>query len=102
MCNNDAISNLFTDYAVDLEIIDMQDIESVLDAIIKSNHNLEESLTSNDFEMIGKDLRIMFFMSLVPATFKADNSFAMVSSCSICELSCKILAFYTEQTIFGK
>lgn len=53
---NDAISNLFTDYAVDLEIIDMQDIESVLDAIIKSNHNLEESLTSNDFEMIGKDL----------------------------------------------
>ncbi len=53
---NDAISNLFTDYAVDLEIIDMQDIESVIDAILKSNHNLEESLTSNNFEMIGKDL----------------------------------------------
>lgn len=53
---NDAISNLFTDYAVDLEIVDMQDINSVIDAIIKSNGNLEESLTSNDFEMIGKDL----------------------------------------------
>lgn len=53
---DDAISNLFTDYAVDLEIIDMQDIESVIDALIKANGNLEESLTSNDFEMIGKDL----------------------------------------------
>ncbi len=53
---NDAISNLFTDYAVDLEIIDRQDISSVIDAIIKSKHNLNESLNSNDFEMIGKDL----------------------------------------------
>ncbi len=53
---NDAISNLFTDYAVDLEIVDMQDVNSVIDAIIKSNENLNESLNSNDFEMIGKDL----------------------------------------------
>lgn len=53
---NDAISNLFTDYAVDLEIVDVQDMESMIDAIIKSNHNLEESLESSDFEMIGKDL----------------------------------------------
>lgn len=53
---NDAISNLFTDYAVDLEIVDMQDMDSVVDAIIKSNQNLNESLNSNDFEMIGKDL----------------------------------------------
>ena len=51
-----AISNLFTDYAVDLEIIDMQDLESVIDAIIRSNENLSGSLSSNDFEMIGKDL----------------------------------------------
>ena len=53
---NDAISNLFTDYAVDLEIIDMQDINSVIDAILKSNENLEESLNANNFELIGKDL----------------------------------------------
>lgn len=52
----EAISNLFTDYAVDLEIVDMQDLESVIDAIIRSNGNLEESLNSNNFEMIGKDL----------------------------------------------
>lgn len=53
---DEAISNLFTDYAVDLEIVDMQDLESVIDAIIRSNANLEESLNSNNFEMIGKDL----------------------------------------------
>ena len=53
---NDAISNLFTDYAVDLEIIDMQDMNSVIDALIRSNQNLNESLNLNDFEMIGKDL----------------------------------------------
>lgn len=53
---NDAISNLFTDYAVDLEIVDMQDINSVIDALVKSNENLNESLNLNDFEMIGKDL----------------------------------------------
>ena len=29
---------------------------SVIDAIIKSNDNLTESLSTNDFEMIGKDL----------------------------------------------
>lgn len=34
----------------------MQDLESVIDAIIRSNGNLEESLNSNNFEMIGKDL----------------------------------------------
>ena len=33
---NEAVSNLFTDYAVDLEIIDMQDINSVIDAIINT------------------------------------------------------------------
>lgn len=53
---NEAILNLFTDYAVNFEIIDMQDINSVIDAIIKSNNNLSESLNTNNFEMIGKDL----------------------------------------------
>lgn len=53
---NEAILNLFTDYAVDFEIVDMQDINSVIDAIIKSNNNLTESLGTSDFEMIGKDL----------------------------------------------
>lgn len=34
----------------------MQDMNSVIDAIIKSNNNLSESLQTSNFEMIGKDL----------------------------------------------
>ncbi len=52
-----AISNLLNDeYAVDLEIIDPEDIENLIDSVIKANNNLTDSLTSNDFEMIGKDI----------------------------------------------
>ncbi len=52
-----AISNLFDeDYSVDLEIIDIEDIEALIDSVIKANNNLTESLTANNFEMIGKDI----------------------------------------------
>ncbi len=52
-----AISNLFDDdYSVDLEIIDTEDIEALIDSVIKANNNLTESLTANNFEMIGKDI----------------------------------------------
>ena len=52
-----AISNLFNDdYAVDLEIVDTEDMEALIDSVIKANNNLTDSLTANDFEMIGKDI----------------------------------------------
>lgn len=51
-----AISNLFNDYAVDLEFIDIEDITALVDSVIKANNNLKESLDANDFEMIGKDI----------------------------------------------
>jgi len=52
-----AISNLFDDdYSVDLEIIDTEDIEALIDSVIKANNNLTDSLTANNFEMIGKDI----------------------------------------------
>lgn len=53
---DEAITNLFTDYAVDLEFIDTEDITSLVDSIIKANKNLNESINSADFEMIGKDI----------------------------------------------
>ncbi|MGN1299220.1 MAG: UPF0182 family protein [Candidatus Scatovivens sp.] len=52
----EAINNLFTDYSVEISIEDSDDIESVINSIIKTNSNLKESLDSNDFELIGKDL----------------------------------------------
>lgn len=53
----EALNNLFNDaYAVDLEFIDTDDIEALIDSVIKANNNLKESLNSNDFSMIGKDI----------------------------------------------
>lgn len=53
---SEAIENLFTDYAVDFEFVDTEDINNLIDAIIRANNNLEQSMNSNDLEMMGKDL----------------------------------------------
>lgn len=52
----EALINLFSDYAVDFEFIDMEDIEDLVDAIIRANKNLSESMEAKNLEMIGKDL----------------------------------------------
>ena len=52
-----ALTNLFTDaYSVDLEFVDLEDIDALVDSVIKANNNLKESLDANDFELIGKDI----------------------------------------------
>ncbi len=63
---SEAIENLFTDYAVDFEFVDTEDINNLIDAIIRANNNLEQSMNSNDLEMMGKDLSklIMFYQQL--------------------------------------
>ena len=52
----EALTNLFTDYAIDIDVLDMEDMSAIIDSIIKANSNLDESLESGDFEMVGKDL----------------------------------------------
>lgn len=52
----EALAKLFSDYAVDFEFIDTEDIEDLVDAIIRANKNLSESMEAKDLEMIGKDL----------------------------------------------
>ena len=52
----EALANLFNDYAVDLEFVDLENIDELIDSVIKANNNLTESLNSNNFEMIGKDI----------------------------------------------
>ena len=53
----EALNNLFEDdYAVDLEFIDIDNIDALIDSVIKANRNLNESLNSKDFEVIGKDV----------------------------------------------
>lgn len=51
------LENLFNDaYSVDLNIINTDDINALIDSVIKANNNLNDSLNSNNFEMIGKDI----------------------------------------------
>lgn len=52
----EAISNLYSDYSVELDFYDADDLDALIESIIKSNNNLKESLDAKDFEMIGKDL----------------------------------------------
>ncbi len=52
-----ALENLLSTYAVDIEIEDTENLEGLIDAIIKANNNLTESNQNNDWEMVGKDLK---------------------------------------------
>ena len=52
-----ALDNLLSTYAVDIEVENTDDVEGLIDAIIKANQNLTESNENNDWEMIGSDIR---------------------------------------------
>ena len=53
----EALQNLFTDYAVDLEFIDVENVTELVDSLIKANQNLSESMETSDLELIGKDIK---------------------------------------------
>lgn len=53
----DALSNLVSQYAVDIEVENTDNIEDLISAIIKANKNLETSTNSSDWEMMGKDVK---------------------------------------------
>lgn len=52
-----ALDNLVSKYAVDIEYENTEDLEGLIEAIIKANTNLKESSINNDWELIGKDLK---------------------------------------------
>ena len=52
-----ALENLLSKYAVDIEIENTEDIEGLIEAIIKANNNLTESNQNDDWEMMGKDIK---------------------------------------------
>lgn len=52
-----ALENLLSTYAVDIEVENTDDIEGLVEAIIKANKNLTDSSNNNDWEMIGKDIK---------------------------------------------
>lgn len=52
----EALNNLVSQYAVDIEVENTDDINGVIEAIIKANKNLQDSNQNNNWEMAGKDM----------------------------------------------
>lgn len=53
---SEALKNLLSKYAVDIEVQNTEDLEGLIQAIIKANNNLTESNNNNDWEMMGTDI----------------------------------------------
>lgn len=52
----EALDNLLSQSAVDIEVENTDTIEGLIQAIIKANTNLKQSNANNNWEMIGKDM----------------------------------------------
>ena len=52
----EALQNLLSRYATNIEVEDTEDIKGLINAIIRANQNLTESNENNDWEMMGSDL----------------------------------------------
>ena len=53
---SEALTNLLSQHALDIEINTTDDIEALIQSIIKANKNLTQSTQGNNWEMIGNDL----------------------------------------------
>lgn len=53
---NQALVNLVSQNAIDIEIQNTDDINGLIELIIKANNNLEQSTNNGDWEMVGKDI----------------------------------------------
>jgi len=52
----EALENLLSQYAVSIEVQDSDDIEAVIESIIKANNNLKSSSKSNNWSLMGQDI----------------------------------------------
>jgi len=53
----EALKNLLSEYATNVEVENTDTVSGLVEAIIKANNNLEESNKINDWEQIGKDIK---------------------------------------------
>lgn len=53
----EAVENLISQYATNIEIENTEDIQGLIDSIIKANDNLSESLGSKNWELMGTDIQ---------------------------------------------
>lgn len=54
---SEALENLVSRYAVNINIENTDNIEDLIKTIIKANENLDESISNGDLEMVGKDVK---------------------------------------------
>ena len=52
----EALNNLVSQYAVDIEVENTDNIDDLIDAIIRANDNLKDSSQNGDWTMMGKDM----------------------------------------------
>lgn len=53
----EALKNLVSRYAVDIEIQNTDNVDDLIKAIVKANGNLKQSTENGDLEMVGKDIK---------------------------------------------
>lgn len=51
-----ALTNLVSQNAIGIEVPNTDDVEGLIESIIKANKNLEQSTSNGDWEMVGKDM----------------------------------------------
>ena len=54
---NESLRNLVSQYAVNIEVENTDNVDDLIDAIIRANDNLEESTSNANYEMMGKDIQ---------------------------------------------
>ena len=70
----DAINNLLSKQAVNIEVNSTDSEEDLVNAIIKANSNLQESNENNDWEMMGKDIKRLQELIKQLETYRKENS----------------------------
>lgn len=68
----DALENLLSQSAVNIKVENTDTLEDLINTIIEANNNLKDSTASQDFEMIGKDIRKL--QSLIDQLEQQENN----------------------------
>ena len=71
----EALQNLLSNSAVDIEVENTEDIDGLIDSIIKANQNLKESTNNSDWSMIGSDIeRLQTLIDSLETIRKEENA----------------------------
>jgi len=71
----EAFSNLVSQNAIGIEIENTEDIEDLIELIIKANNNLEQSSANGDWEMMGKDVeKLQSLVKKLEETYNKEKS----------------------------